>query len=170
MKRWLTIGLAAPAGCGAEKDAQLVVAEEPREQQSVEGYQQFVEVFEDGDEDPRTTARISDETKTARVTVTEDYRENPGAPVYIEGALQFVELRWPGNPTPVAIAELSATPRALAVPPGTYTVISYTRPCSGHCQQSLDPPVDRCRKGRVRVDGNLSLSVRTTVGEKCVIR
>jgi hypothetical protein len=91
-----------------------------------------------------------------------------GGTMYIEGFLQFVELH--GRETEVR-RRFERDRLELTVPAGDYTLVSYSRPCSAHCENSLDPPRSYCER-RIKVGrGEASaLTVRTKVEARCSIR
>jgi hypothetical protein len=88
--------------------------------------------------------------------------------MYIEGFLQFVELR--GRDEELR-RRFEQDRLVLTVPAGTYTLVSYSRPCSANCDMSLDPPRGFCER-RVTVSDGVArtFKVRTKVEARCSIR
>jgi hypothetical protein len=88
--------------------------------------------------------------------------------MYIEGFEQFVELH--GRETELR-RRVEDGRVELTVPAGDYTLVSYSRPCSAHCDTSLDPPRSYCER-RIKVGrGRTSAwTVRTKVEARCSIR
>ena len=88
--------------------------------------------------------------------------------MYIEGFEQFVELH--GRDTELR-RRFDGERLELTVPAGSYTLVSYSRPCSAHCGDSLDPPRSYCEK-RVTVGRGKATAwtVRTKVEARCSIR
>jgi hypothetical protein len=101
-------------------------------------------------------------------TLTVETSLTTGGPMYTEGAMAALVLRdsdgqvvgrsmkWPGK-----------TVTFDSLQPGTYFLAPALRPCDGNCGY-LDPPTDQCRD-RLTVDGDLSVTVKFTVGRRCVV-
>ena len=87
--------------------------------------------------------------------------------VYIEGFEQFVEARGDEE----ARGKFENRRLELTVPPGAYTLLSYSRPCSASCQAGLDPPRSFCsRRITVGAGQRAAFTVRTKVAARCSIR
>ena len=106
------------------------------------------------------------QSRTATLTIATSLSTD--GPMYIEGALARLVLRdedgdvvasamkWPGKKFVFADLE-----------PGTYVLEPALRPCDGNCDY-LDPPTDSCRD-TFAIDGDLSLQVDFSVGDRCVV-
>lgn len=90
----------------------------------------------------------------------------PGEPVPVEGSVQFVELRRAGD-DPVVV-RLRARTETVSVPAGDYQVLSYSRPCTGGCEQ-LGEPAGRCAAA-LTFRRDRSLVVQTAPGEICFLQ
>jgi len=62
------------------------------------------------------------------------------------------------------------TPRAtLTLDPGSYTMVSFQRPCDGNCG-TLDPPADQCSLAIEALAGSvIKTTVRLSPGKGCTI-
>ena len=90
--------------------------------------------------------------------------------VYFEGAYLYARVRRARDGRLVkqwrSARDLS---RVLRLPPGYYRVDSWTRSCSGTCDD-LDPPSDRCRATfRVRPGRYVTATIHAGVGIACRI-
>ena len=84
-----------------------------------------------------------------------------------EGFEQFVEARGDEE----VRGKFENRRLELTVPAGSYTLLSYSRPCSAHCDDSLDPPRSFCsRRIRVGPGQRAAFTVRTKVAARCSIR
>lgn len=102
-----------------------------------------------------------------RLVVKERHVENGSA--YIEGAYQYVVVKRRDGSV-VFRARFSSGRVKRLLRTGSYRLASYTRTCSGTCD-NLDPPSHRCSAGfRVKAPRRLDATVRTAVGERCRIR
>ena len=101
----------------------------------------------------------------ARVVLEQQHLD--GGPIYIEGFEQFVEARGDEE----VRGKFENRRLELTVPPGDYTLLSYSRPCSAHCDAGLDPPRSFCtRRIRVGSGQRAAFTVRTKVAARCSIR
>src|SRR5262249_52272596 len=57
----------------------------------------------------------------------------PGGPMFIEGAIGYLEVRADGRVVERANGHLGTVQLQVALPPGTYQIVSYVRPCDGNC-------------------------------------
>ena len=90
------------------------------------------------------------------------------APIYIEGFLQYVELRGDDSEFRRRFEEDRLE---LTVPVGDYTLVSYTRALLGHCGDSLDLPRSFCDRHITVGNGTTTAyTVRTKVEKRCSIR
>jgi hypothetical protein len=107
----------------------------------------------------------------ARVVVAEHHRERADGALYVEGAVQYVELIASGARDPAVKLELAGAAAVRNVNPGDYRVVSYTRTCSGTCTQDLDSPSEHCEHNMsIRRGETRRLRVVTVVGRRCAIR
>jgi hypothetical protein len=96
--------------------------------------------------------------------------------MFIEGAVGYLEVRSDGRLIQRADGPMGTVQVRIALPPGTYRVVSYLRPCDGNCG-FLDAPVDRCTAAadvsagsvtravaRVRPSRGCTFAVRTDAG------
>ena len=90
-----------------------------------------------------------------------------GGRSYTEGSIPFVKIVRDG----VVVREerLDPSPKTFALPPGTYELSEYQRPCDGHCG-NLDPPTDVC-SAPIEIAAGASVHAVATVkyGEGCKI-
>jgi hypothetical protein len=94
--------------------------------------------------------------------------DRPG-PLYIEGAIGFVRVETVGGEL---IRETHGpygerVTLRIELPPGTYRVVGYLRPCNGHCGL-LDSPTDSCAAtARVAVGAVTRAMAHVRVGKGC---
>ena len=104
--------------------------------------------------------------RQARLVLEHEHVET--GPIYIEGFLQYVELRGDDSEFRRRFEEDRLE---LTVPVGDYTLVSYTRPCSANCGDSLDLPRSFCdRHITVGNGATTAYTVRTRVEKRCSIR
>lgn len=103
--------------------------------------------------------------ETIRLTLHQTEAREPGAPIPIEGSVQFIELRRAG--ADAVVVRLEGPRRSVTVPAGHYQVLSYSRPCAGSCEQ-LGEPAGRCA-GAFELRKDRSLTIQTAAGEACVL-
>jgi hypothetical protein len=87
-------------------------------------------------------------------------------PMYIEGAIHFVEVRARGEVAFRARLREGEVRRTLE--PGTYTIAHWARPCVANCGFGLDPPTDRC-SARLEATEDVSALVRLRARGGCTI-
>lgn len=107
----------------------------------------------------------------ASLRVSEVHLEPPGGPIYIEGAVQFVEVMARGSRSPVVKTRLGSAPVVRSLTPGDYRLSSYTRTCSSACSAHLDQPSERCASELSIGRGERkAIRVVTRVAGRCRIR
>jgi hypothetical protein len=115
------------------------------------------------------TTTLSAGAGSATLMVRQRYR-GPG--YYIEGSLGFVEVSAPGTAA-VTRWERQILGRGrmrFSLPPGTYSLTSWQRPCDGNCQDGLDPPVDGCEASVTIVEGEtVTAIIAVTPDSGCTI-
>jgi hypothetical protein len=116
-----------------------------------------------------TTSPAASSTPEQPATLTITLGEpDPGAPMYIEGAVRFVRLTADGVEITRRV-ELEG-PTTIPVPAGgTYRLESWARPCDGNCG-TLDAPTDRCAETlTVAGDSTVRIEIDPTPGRDCAI-
>jgi hypothetical protein len=80
--------------------------------------------------------------RSATLVVRQRYRDG----FYVEGSVGFVEVSRPGSETVTRLERQIEGDESvsLVLPPGSYSLTSWQRPCDGNCQDGFDPPVDGC--------------------------
>ena len=116
------------------------------------------------------------EPEAASVRVRQLYDISGG--VYVEGAYSYVRVDDLDGDTLVERKLDDPTQRddrtfvsttTLSLGPGTYSLISYQRPCDGNCGY-LDPPTDRCSREIVVQPGDTApVTIRVRPGQGCTI-
>jgi hypothetical protein len=81
--------------------------------------------------------------RTGKGTLEVSQSVDQSGPMFIEGAIGFLEVRSVGRLVQRADGPMGMVHLRVALPAGTYRVVSYLRPCDGNCGY-LDAPVDRC--------------------------
>ncbi len=118
---------------------------------------------------PVTQASPSQPTPTpGTATMRVPLADSASAAIYYEGAEQFLELR-SGGKVLEHVDRWTAPVTWSGIPPGTYQVVFWVRPCNGSCDL-LDAPRETC-SAALDVLGGDTWEVRITRrgGEACLI-
>ncbi len=120
--------------------------------------------------DGRSAGTASGETaeRSATLVVRQRYRDG----FYIEGSVGFIEVSQPGRETVTRLERQVVGDRSvsLVLPPGSYSLTSWQRPCDGNCQDGFDPPVAGCEASIMLGSGQtVTADVTVTPGSGCQI-
>ena len=108
-------------------------------------------------------------SSTGVLRVTERFIESPT--MYVEGAVEYVSVQRVSTGALVLkrrfdLGEIRLTRR---LPAGRYLLTSWTRSCSGTCE-NLDPPTSSCKRVvRVRGGKTRRVTIVSQVGQHCRI-
>lgn len=123
--------------------------------------------------EPSPSKMIVASRATASIVVHHELLPDRGGPHYLEGAQWYIRIR---NAEGVLFdgpgSEEKRTSVRRRVPPGTYLLRSYLRPCSANCQEeNLMGPTDSCSLSVTIPSGRLAeVEVQTLPGRPCQIR
>jgi hypothetical protein len=118
----------------------------------------------------RSAGTASGETaeRSATLVVRQRYRDG----FYIEGSVRFVEMSQPGSEMVTRLERQVEGDHSvsLVLPPGSYSLTSWQRPCDGNCQDGFDPPVDGCEASIMLESGQtVTADFTVTPGSGCQI-
>jgi hypothetical protein len=107
--------------------------------------------------------------RSATLVVRQRYRDG----FYVEGSVGFVEVSRPGSETVTRLERQIEGDESvsLVLPPGSWSLTSWQRPCDGNCQDGFDPPVDGCEASfTLDPDQTAMADVTVTPSSGCQIR